>query len=205
MKVCWVKMKHRFVAGFYLVLQLLLIWFNWGSDVDGLYVWYCNNVLLLFALSFYFEKYQVVKGLINVGFLAQLIWVLDVLSFVLFGNFLFGFSDYLFNLEHTALFVTTILIHVFSSFVALYFVFDKETKKESLMYSFFYVLALYFLVLLFTNPQSNVNCVFEICGLEEVIIIPFYTYLWPFLTFLVFALPTYYFQNYLSRVRGEGE
>lgn len=186
------------VASVFLSLQLLLVFANWGSEVDGLYLWYCNNVLFLFALAFYFRWYQFIKGLINVGFLGQLVWLVDVASFFFFGEFLFGFSEYLFDMENAFLVATTFIIHICSSFLALFFVYDKKTRVSSLYVSAAYVLALYGLVLLFTDPASNVNCVYAVCGLEDELTIPFHVFLWPFAVFTLFILPVFGLQYLLS-------
>lgn len=194
-----VKDKHYvFVALFFLLLQTFLIYANWNVERYYMYFWYCNHILVLFALAFYFKKKQAIKALIAAGLVGQIGWALDFFSFVFFGSHILGSTSYVFEITQTPVFVATILVHLLSSFIALLFTLDIQPKVKTLFYASVYWVVLYLILLLFTTPIGNPNCVYALCGFEHVTI-PFYEFLWPFLAFFVVTLPGYYIQFYLNK------
>lgn len=153
--------KHIFLGISFLVLQIVVLFHSYSFHN---YFWICNNILILFSIGFFLKKTQFIKGLVSVAIIPQLIWLLDFIFLLFFKINLFGFTNYVLELENTFFIITTFLVHLFNSFLALLFTFKQETKKISLVYSFSYALVLGVLTYIFTPKEYNVNCIHEMCG-----------------------------------------
>ena len=178
-----------------------------NSESMVFYFWYCNHIPLLFSIAFFFKQYQVVKGLIGVGLIPQILWILDLTLYGLFSNELFGFTHYFFELESIAQMVSVLIIHIFSSLLAFLFTISSKSNKNSLYISLVYILLLQIITLIFTDPSLNINCVQEICGIENFTP-PLYSYYFFILTFVVMVLPAYVlqilaFNFYENRIKRE--
>ena len=189
-------MKYRYlIGGFtFLCIQMFIYIVNIGAYDFSFYYWYCNHIPILFSIAFFLKQYQLVKGLIHVGLIPQIMWVLDLTLYWLFSFQLFGFTQYFFELESTLQIISTLFIHIFSSSLAFLFTLNINPNKKSLYFAFGYVSILLLVTLTFTQVEQNINCVHEICGLEELTP-PLYTWLFPFLTFIIMILPSYYLQR----------
>lgn len=181
---------------FFLLIQLFILIVNINAQDYSFYYWFCNHTPLLFSIAFFTKKIQLIKGIISVGLLPQILWILDLI-FNVFSATLFGFTSYFFELESTLTIFSTLLIHVFTTTIALALTLSLKTKKTSLLYSFIYLILLLIITFSFTNSANNTNCIYEICGLEYIQI-PLYTLLWPILTFIVFVIPSYILQVKLN-------
>lgn len=190
--------NYVYVAVFFLLLQSFLIYANWDVERYYMYFWYCNHILIFFAIALLFKKKQAVKALVAAGLIGQLGWSIDFLSFFILGDHIMGSTAYVFEIQQRPVFIATILVHLFSSFVALLFTIDVKPKMRTLLYASLYWTGLYLVLLLFTTPIGNPNCVYALCGFEDVHI-PFYKFLWPFLAFFLVTLPGYYLQFYLYK------
>ncbi|MFT4244772.1 MAG: hypothetical protein ACMXYB_04955 [Candidatus Woesearchaeota archaeon] len=196
---------HFIIGCIFLFLQLFIYIVNMGSESLVFYYWYCNHIPILFSIAFFFKQYQVVKGLIGVGLIPQILWILDLSLYAIFSFQLFGFTQYFFELESIAQMISILIIHVFSSLLALVFTISIRPNKKSLYVSLVYVLLLQIITLIFTTPSLNINCVEEICGLENFTP-PLYSYYFFILTFVVMVLPAYIlqilaFNLYENRIR----
>ncbi|MCH8519198.1 MAG: hypothetical protein LAT82_00395 [Nanoarchaeota archaeon] len=182
------------VGGFlFLFLQLFIYIANMNSESMVFYYWYCNHIPILFSLAFFFKQYQVVKGLIGVGLIPQVLWILDLMLYGLFSYQLFGFTQYFFELESSTQMISVLIIHVFSSLLAFLLTISVKPNYKSLITSLVYVLFLQLITLIFTDPSLNINCVQEICGLENFTPL-LYKYYFFILTFIVMVLPSYFIQ-----------
>ena len=167
------------------------------SDYRALF-WYCNHAALLFGVAFLIDNIDIVKALINIGFLPQLFWVIDFFSKVLFNTYVFNVTDYVFN-DTTYLSALVISFnHIFLIGVALYTTYKYKTSNKSVWYSFMYIMILFIITMLFTNPIDNANCVQYFCAYPLITGL-FYRVLWPILAFSLMVLPTYYIQHLLYK------
>lgn len=191
----WVKKDNNlyFLLGaFFLIMQFFIFFGNYRTDRYDVFFWFCNHTPLFFAIAFFLRKDDFIKGLINVGFLAQFVWTLDFLSRILLGVHIFNITEYIFEDPNGLWVLLPIGIHIFSTNLALYFTYKKKPKTYALFYSMIYVLFLYSTTLTFTVVQNNINWVFKPEGLN--MLIPYYTGLWPFIAFLLLVIPTHAIQ-----------
>ncbi len=188
---------YLYAAIFFLAMALIIFFRNnaYYSIYNSL--WFCDFSLILFSVAFFMENVQFIKGLINIGLIAQFIYILDVIMYIIFG---ITWSNIPAEMLSSGLpnIIFSLAIHLFSANLALYITYSRKTKPFSLLYSAMVLLLLYFLTVFMTPPSNNVNFIFSsefLFGLD----IPFYIYLWPLLAFMVLSLPTYRFQSWLYR------
>jgi hypothetical protein len=153
------------------------------------FFWFCNHTPLLFAFSFFLKKKDLIKGLINVGFLGQFVWTLDFLGKIFFNYHIFNMTNYVFENPNGLWVLIPIGIHIFGTNVALFFTYKKKPNIYSAFYSLIYILFLYFGTLTYTLPERNVNWVFKIGGTINYAN-PIYTNAWPIIVFFLIAIPT---------------
>lgn len=180
----------------FLVLQLLIVLIKYDPLRYDLFFWFCNHSPLFFGIAFLLNKKDVIKALINAGFIGQFVWILDLLSKLVFDIYLFNLTQYVFETPDVSWVTITIISHVLATNIALYFTYKSEPKRIILLYSFIYLILLYIITLSFTPIDRNVNCVYEVCGLTGLTF-PFYFIFWPIAAFIVMVLPVYGLQNLL--------
>lgn len=196
--------KHRYIYLFSIlvILQLSLIFFQLSLGRDfTIFVWYCNHIILLTGIYFLLNRDDVIRGIIYIGIVPQLIWLFDVFYFIFFGIHPLNITNYVFEFTSIIPSIMSIIIHILGILIPLYFALRKEPETYELFYSFFYIVFLYIISLIFLPFSSfNLNCVDYNC-LEFYI--PFYSILWPILTFLLVALPTFLIIKLLFRLKSK--
>lgn len=139
------------------------------------------------------NKIQPIKALICIGFIPQLVWVIDFYIQLLFGVYIFGVTEIVFERSNYQILFGAIN-HTFTTFVALYAVYKIPVKKEAYFYSIGYSLLLFIVTLLLTNLNLNINCLDFICGFETLTP-PLYTFLWPLYSFILLFIPILFLQQ----------
>ena len=185
----------------FLGLQVLAIVRNLSSDYFSFF-WYCDFTPVLFALFFFIRNNQAIKGLLNIGLLAQLGFVILFLIKLFFGVSLFGFdTDFPLNFYYITI---TIVLHLSTLFVFI-LTYKIKPEKTSLIYSFVFLSLIYLTVIVFTSPSyvssTNYNYIYHADIFPNV---PHYTQLWTVLAFTLVVLPTYFFQIYVYEFHRKG-
>ena len=67
--------KYRIIGVFFLLIQAVAIMRNIMSDYYNFF-WFCDFVSLPLAIGFFFRKDDFIKAIINIGLLAQIIYLL---------------------------------------------------------------------------------------------------------------------------------
>lgn len=193
------KYNYIIIGLFFLTLQLLVILGSYDAKRYDTFFWFCNNALFFFALGFFTKNYSLIKGLINVGFLGQLVWTIDFLGKIIFDVFIFNVTNYIFNSPSNVWTLLTITIHMFATSLALYVTRNIKPTSKTLIYSVAYMMILYIGVIIYTLPSNNVNWVFKIGG-EIAYSSSMYTLFWPVIVFLIVILPTQFIQNLVYKM-----
>ncbi|MFW5704942.1 MAG: hypothetical protein ACOCXG_03780 [Nanoarchaeota archaeon] len=196
----WSKVKKNqyFLLGcFFLSLQVLVFWVNFQAQRYEVFFWFCNHAPLFFSIGFFFKKFDIIKALINVGFLGQIFWTLDFVFKLFFDFYLFGITDYIFEDPNGVLVLIPILVHVAATNIALFFTYKKKPTMHVFLLSVIYVIFLYGVSLTYTLEGKNVNCVYENC--IGFLNFSFYTYFWPVLVTFLVVLPTHLLQILIYR------
>ena len=193
--------KYRFylIGIFFIILQFMLLYkYLYLAEFNNM-LWFCSHAPLLFGLAFFFKKIKIIKGLISVGLIIQLIWIVDYLGKLLFGIYLIGTTDYMFLYQSTFFSYIVSVIEHFSSILALFLTYKYKPKKEIFYYSFFYLIIILIFTLIFSSPEENFNLVYNMIIFNEFTFTG-YTFSWIFLAMIILVLPTYYFQLWLYKL-----
>ena len=186
--------RYLFLGLFFAALQLVVVVRNLSTDYFSFF-WYCDFAPAIFAALFFAKNDNAVKALVNIGLFPQLSYVLAVILIPMFGITPFNF---IINFPFTPSYVLpTIAIHL-SSAVALLATLHIKPNRKTLLYSFFFLVAIYVVVLIFTPPvtdfSGNYNFIYDFGVLQGF---DYYTQAWVLLTFVFVVAPTYFFQHFL--------
>jgi hypothetical protein len=141
---------------------------------------------------------QAVKGILNVGFFAQLGYSITIFTKVIFGITLFGFVfDFPFTLAYV---VPTIIIHI-STLLAFVAVYKEKPTKKALLYSLVLLSTMYVCIVGFVKSGNSIDTNYNfIFYSSRFPLFPYYTELWVPLAFMCVVLPTQLFQYVVYRV-----
>jgi len=190
------RVNYTAIAFFYLAMAVIVVFRDLAFYDVYNFFWFCDIGLILFAIAFYLRNVQLVKGLINVGLIAQFIFIVGIVAYSVFAIQIDNLPAHLFQTSWVNV-IISVSIHLLSTNLALLLTYAKKNKPSSLVYSFAVLLLLYALTLAFTPASDNVNYVFSSGFLGFAI--PYYTFLWPLLAFLILVLPTSWLQESLYR------
>ena len=196
MRFILLKNKYFITITFFIILEILVIIRNFTAKDYISFFWLCDSFPILFGITFLLKKEQLIKGLINIGFIPQLISFFSLFSAVFLGINIVGFEDILnYNRFHITV---SFLLHVFSVNMALLLTYKIKTKTKSLLYSFIILIVIFILTLTFTTSAENINYIYnaDFLGFTP----PYYTFIWIVLTFLLIVLPTYLIQKGLYKL-----
>ena len=178
--------KYVLIGFLFLLIEFLAVTRNIFESYIYFF-WFCDFVPLLFAILFFFKKFQYVKAVINFGLIPQVIFLIDFFYILLFGQDLFNLIPNFSELDFLYLLIT-MLLHL-PTLIALYFTFKIKPQKSTLYYSGIFLAGIYLLTLIFTSSTGDINYVYSVLDFIKLSI-PYYTFFWPVLAFLLLVLPT---------------
>ena len=194
----WILRSRLYNAAFFLIILLAgVIYSNLDIGRPDILIWFCNHTPLIFAIGLILNNKDLVKGIISVGLLPQLFWIVDFLGKLVFDVYVFDVTRYLFEDFTGISLLGSILTHLFSTIFVLLLVYRYKTKKIALAYSAVYLVLLFGFSLFLTPPEENINLIYRI----EIwdITFPGYTTIWSLMSFILVVLPTHYFQVLLYK------
>lgn len=183
------KNKYQIIALWFLLLQILVLFENLIVYRYNIFFWFCDHAPLILAIAFFTKNKDLIKSIVNFGFIVQFIWVIDFLSKLILDKSALGVTNYMFTGELGFLVLIPLLIHSLSVNVAFIHTYKIKPTTKVLVYSAIYIISIFALSLAFTPTERNVNCIHEICGLKQYTF-QGYTSLWPILVFIIIILPT---------------
>lgn len=175
-----------------LTLQIIGIIRNYTSNYNN-YFWFCDFAPAVFAFAFLIRKEQLVKGLVNIGLIAQIVYLLAFGYRLLTGVSLIALPEVLTPFYS----ISSVLLHT-STLIALAFTANIKPKIETLYYSLILLMMIHAITLLFTAPDDGINYVSK-QGKLMTFSIPYYTSLWVPLVFLLVVLPGQLLQHIVYR------
>lgn len=186
---------YFFVGIFYLALGIFIIWRNFYFSVSDYSIfWLCDFAPFILSIGFLFRRDDIVKGMINIGFFPQILFLFGAFMIFFFSMDVFGVG---LTLEHLSpWFITTsVVLHL--SLISSYFLnFEVKPTYKSLIYSLILLVLMFFIAAYHTPVEENVNYVFifERIGLEE------FTYMYIPLVFFIVVVPTFIFQVLMQKL-----
>lgn len=189
----WLKKEknhYALVGIFFILLQFAIFIADVNLENYGNFFWFCNHAPLLFAIFFFMKKPELIKALVNIGFLFQFAWVIDFLSTIYLKVSPLGVTQYIFEGKMGWFVLVPILAHIFSTNLAFFLTYNHKPNSKILFYSIFYGFVLLISTTLFTSPQENVNFINSALGVSQQSFAG-YPYLWLFVLFFGIILPTH--------------
>lgn len=187
------KNKHLFIGAFFLFIQLVAIVRNIGDNYYNFF-WFCDFVPITLAIGFFLKKDSFIKSIVNIGLIAQLMYVSFYIYKLFFGVSLIDTIPPVTTFLYTT---SSILIHLSTTF-ALMLTHKVKPTIKTLFSSLMFLFGMYVVALFFTTTEQRVNYVLSSRTLIPLVI-PHYTELWVLLTFLVVVLPTQLIQYLIYR------
>mgnify|MGYP000126720072 CR=1 FL=1 len=195
------KDKFFYLGIFFLIVQTLVFIRNEILNDHILFFYYCDHIALFLSIAFFIRNIPLIKALISTGLILQLIYLIDLISYYIFGVEITGTTKYLISYDIFSM-IVTLLMHLGTVFVALFYVYKEENKRISLFYALLYLIFLYTTTIIFTHPSYDMNCIFNACGLS-ISNINFYTKYWIGIAFLLLIIPTHLFQELIYKIKSE--
>lgn len=176
--------KYFRIGVLFLVIQIVAIVRNIVSDYN-IFFWFCDFAPLPLAIGFFLKKDDVIKSLVNIGLVAQLIYIISYFYTLISG------IQVLDTIPTTTTFfygISSIFIHLSTAF-AFFFTYRVKPTIKTLFSSLMFLFGMYVVALFFTTPEQGINYILSSRTLMPFTI-PHYTELWVLLTFLCVVLPT---------------
>jgi hypothetical protein len=150
-----------------------LVFLFWGISAISFSIYNQNNSqilnmcyfsLLIIGAGILFKKSSMIMSQIYILAIPLLIWNIDFLHWLIFQHPLFGITDYFFIGGYSLIGKIISLQHIFTIPLAIYAMKQiKIKRKDAWKWSFIQLTIIYFPVKLFSNPDMNINCVFNPC------------------------------------------
>ena len=165
------KMKKNTKA---ILLDLLGAFFLiWGVVAISVSMYYQNPTqilymcyigLLLIGIGILTKRSFIIMSQVYILAIPLLIWDIDFLYQLILNKPLFGIRNYFFSEGHSIVGKIVSLQHLFTIPVAAYVAKQIGIKrKDAWKWSFAQITLVYIFVSLFSNPDINVNCIFNPC------------------------------------------
>jgi hypothetical protein len=185
-----------------LALQVIGIIRNYTSNYNN-YFWFCDFAPVVFAFAFWVNKPHMVKGLVNIGLIAQIVYLVAFVYRLLTGVSIIELPEVLTPFYS----ISSLILHT-STLIAFAFTARIKPKIETLYYSLVLLMLIHAVTLIFTSPDAGINYVSK-QGKLMTIVIPYYTALWVPIAFVLVALPGQLIQHivysWLSKRKGRME
>jgi hypothetical protein len=188
------KSKKYFILGIYFIfIELIFFAYTFSTNNLSSLFWICYFTPLLLTIAFLSRNEQFIKGVINISFFPQIIFILLSILYFSTGVSLFDVSMHLNGIIKATL---NIFLHLFSTNVALFFTYKIKPKPVSIIYSFSIAFLAIILTFLFTSPSQNINL---FSSAQRILNIPnsFSILIWMTMIILM-SLGAYFIQKNLS-------
>jgi len=141
------------------------------SGIDGIW-WFSYTGLLIIGIGILTKKPHWIASQVNILLIPYLFWNVDFFYVLITGNSLFGLTDYFFT-ARTLLSQIITAQHLLVIPAALFVLYFKRLKQNDFWKISFVQIIIFFFISRFTNPEININCVFENCLPFEITFIPY--------------------------------
>jgi hypothetical protein len=189
------KRWYFFWGLFYLALGLFVLCRNYYFSISYYSIfWLCDFAPFVLALGFLMRSNGMIKGVLNIAFFPQIIFLYGAFMIFFFNIDIFGVG---LSLEHLTLWFIASSIVLHTSLIAAYFLnYEVRPTYKSLIYSFVLLSVMYFVAVSYTPIEENVNYVFMFKNLGFDALM----FLYVPAVFLFVALPTFIFQVLMQRL-----
>lgn len=173
--------RGKFIDIIITIIGFLFILFGIAGALDYIFngraqfaLWFCYATLIILGWGVLFKKNKLIVSQLNILAIPMIIWTIDFLYLLITNEPLMGITDYFFFQGGIFRKVIT-LQHVFTLPLALFVLFyigikEKDSWKISLSEGFIF----YFISLVFTTQEANINCIYRSCLGFTIPVIPYW-------------------------------
>ena len=179
------------LLGFLFLLTFLGAILNniYYDNIKGI-LWMCYLGLFIIGIGLIYKKSSLIVSQLNIVAIPSTIWAVDFLSFFFIGRTLFGITDYMFTTGNIIGKIIS-LQHVFTLPISLYSLSILKVKNKNIwIISFIQLIVVYFLTLMLTNPEGNINYVYN-SNITQIEFGLFYSIIWFLSSFICIYLTNY--------------
>lgn len=200
------KIKNFWYILFFILIQALVLSEYLFSPKKGSDIfWFCNHASILYAYAYYKGHRQMVIGILQVGIVIQMLWLIGFMSHIL-GFEGITITSYMFEGSFNYAKIIALMVHMLLPIGTLWFVRKEKPRLVSLLYSAVYCVTMYISVIVSTPIEENVNCVFTPCTSllpkwGYAVLWPIYTGMMVFLTHWGYRLIYGFFHREQQRVQ----
>lgn len=184
----------KILAGINLFFGVFSLFVFFKLGVPYYFLWLCNHQSFVYAVAIWRRSARWLSAELSIALIPQLLWCLDFLSYVFFGKFMWGITEYMFVEGYAVGTYVVSLQHFILAPIALYALYKLgRPSLRDWRVSLVHLSLLAIVTVLFTAPEYNVNCVFEnACVPYFPKIIPFWPVVWGMIVLFLIVLPTNY-------------
>jgi hypothetical protein len=163
---------------FFLMVGILITIRNFWIFNYRFFFWFCDFLTFLLAISFFMGYFQLIKALINIGLIGQILALIynippQIIPIIKGKKNIAS--------ENFRIFVE-VLVHITLP-ISIILTYRIVPTFQSLGYSAIILCIMFFMVLIFTPKEENINAVYYLeLGRKETGIkkykLPFHTYFW---------------------------
>lgn len=152
------------LGAFFLIWGVVAISVSMYNQNPTQVLYACYLGLVLIGIGILTKRSFIIMSQIYILAIPLIIWDIDFLFWLIFHHPLFGITDYFFAEGHSLIGKIISLQHLFTIPIAIYAAKQIGIKrKDAWKWSFIQIAIVYIFVSLFSNPDLNINCVFNPC------------------------------------------
>lgn len=167
LKITHVEEKVFLSLGLFFIILVIInkvahinLWGDFGEIL-----WYCSIAATLLAIGMIFKIPALNSATLITAIFAQLLWIIDFFLYIQ-GSSL-GRIDISFSVSPLIVQIISVSIHTFLIPVAAYAVWKMGFSQKSLHYAIIiYIVLLFSVTYLLTDPSGNRNCAFYPCDID---------------------------------------
>ncbi len=156
----------KIVGIYFIILGIFSIGYSIYSNHPDQILWLCYISLIIFGIGAIKEDSSLIISQMAILTLPLLVWNVDFFYQLFTGKPLMGITSYFFSSSHPIVAKFVSLQHVYTLPFAFYIINKLKHRldfKHILKIAYAQMLAVFILGRLFTDPSSNINCIFRNC------------------------------------------
>ncbi len=176
------------VLGFLLIFSSIFVIYFMSKENPVYVFWLSNHVPLIIGIAILTRNSFLLAAEMSLLFIGELGWVLDFISKLLFGFYIFGSTEYMFNPAYPATLYWASMEHLIilpAGILALFLL--KKAEKNAWVLSLAHGTIILIISFLFGSAY-NLNCAYKSC-ITWLPTFDFYSAVWPIIYFTVFVVP----------------
>ena len=186
--------KHFKYLGIGFILFYFLVFIlNIYEGSSQLSLWFCITIVLIFGIGLYYKNLLLLSATVTSSFLINLLLSIDLISYSITGNIIFGMGQYILVLSPLRYAIT--FYHLFLLVVPVYVILIlKKFHNKAWIFSSIHYIVLSIVTLLITKPDAGINFVrrpasigfFDFVYYLKPGFIPYFIHNWILMTVFVF-------------------